>query len=81
MPSTLKKGGQILTDARMGRKSTNNQSGKEAQKAIIKKYGVVEMGENYYHRGDGDWQKYSIYKDGKRSGKHTNNPKRAHMSD
>jgi len=79
MPSGLKRGSSLRGKG----KATPTQTKAQARKAIQKKEGSVKNGARYYHRGRGNWTKYSEARDAK-----VNHPtrkgmrgKKGHMGD
>ncbi len=62
-------GRQIRDLKGRGQKITRSQTAAQAYNAVIQKYGEVQDGARYFHKGNGVWQKYSIENDSKRTGK------------
>ncbi len=71
----LVSGRLIKNKAKTGEKVTRSQSAKQALSAIIKKYGSVQDNVKYLHKGKGNWVKYSLANDRKRTGKLTSDIK------
>jgi len=71
----LVSGRLIKTRAKTGEKVTRSQSAKQALSAIIKKYGSIQDNVKYLHKGKGNWVKYSLANDRKRTGKVTSSLK------
>ncbi len=55
---------------------TRTQTAAQAHTAIVKKYGSIENAAKYMHKGAGNWVKYSIENDRKRTGKVTTDIKK-----
>ena len=87
MPSNMIKGSEILASANgRGKKIVDTQTAKQAVKNIKKKYGNVVKTGMYYHRGNGNWARYSKDLDAKRDTGIRANPKyrknkKAHKGD
>ena len=62
-------GRQIRLLASKGDKVTRSQTATNAIKAITAKYGSLKDEEKYFHLGKGNWRKYSLSNDKKRTGK------------
>lgn len=62
-------GRQIRLLASKGDKVTRSQTATNAIKAITAKYGSLKDEEKYFHLGTGNWRKYSLSNDKKRTGK------------
>ena len=73
MPSALIRGSVLKRLAKKKKpvKVTRTQTAKEAVRAIRAKYGRVQDGAYYYHRGRGNWAKYDVNRDRKRKSKPT----------
>ena len=71
----LYSGRKINELAKKKGKITRTQTALNAQKQIIKKYGKVVEGAKYSHKGKGNWIKYSLVNDRKRTGKTTDDIK------
>jgi len=55
---------------------TRTQTAAQAYNAIVKKYGEISQAAKYMHKGKGNWVKYSIENDRKRTGKTTTDIKK-----
>jgi len=55
---------------------TRTQTAGQAYTAIVKKYGEISQSAKYMHKGSGNWVKYSIENDRKRTGKTTTDIKK-----
>lgn len=67
----LYSGRQIKKASENRERITRTQTGTQALKAIVKKYGSIQDNSKYHHVGKGVWRKYSIKNDKKRTGKVT----------
>ena len=65
MPSDMFTGKTISEKAKKGKRLTRSQTAKQAASSIKKKYGSVAQTAKYYHRGNGEWAKYSPARDAK----------------
>lgn len=63
MPSNMFTGDSITKAAKGKKRILPTQTGAQAKKNIIKKYGSIAKTGKYYHRGNGDWAKYSAARD------------------
>ena len=72
----LYSGRQIKIKANVGGKLTLSQTAKQAAQAITKKYGTVEDRVKYMHKGKGNWVRYSLKNDKKRTGNVTTDLKK-----
>ena len=72
----LYSGRKINELAKKKGKITRTQTALNAQKQIIKKYGQVIESAKYLHKGKGEWVKYSLANDRKRTGKTTTDIKK-----
>jgi hypothetical protein len=59
-----------------GKNITRTQSGTSAYNAIVKKYGEINDSSKYMHKGNGEWVKYVIANDKKKTGKVTTDLKK-----
>jgi hypothetical protein len=50
-------------------KLTPSQTAKQAKSAITRKYGKVRVSEKYYHAGNGNWVRYSLSADRRKTAK------------
>lgn len=66
----------VMFSKERGFKITRTQTAKQAYSAIIKKYGEIVPNAKYQHKGKGNWVKYSLKNDKKRTGKTTTDIKK-----
>lgn len=64
----LYSGREIKASATKQSALTRTQTGKQALSAITAKYGQVVDNAKYFHKGKGEWHKYSLENDKKRTG-------------
>ena len=72
----LYSGRDIVARKANGEILTRTQTAASAYNAITKKYGDIIASAKYFHRGKGNWVRYSITNDRKRTGKTTNDIKK-----
>ena len=73
----LYSGRQIRINAgKRGHKLTRSQTAKQAYNSIIKKYGEIVDNAKYHHAGKGNWIRYTLANDRKRTGKVTTDVKK-----
>lgn len=72
----LYSGRDIVARKANGEILTRTQTAASAYNAITKKYGDISASAKYFHRGRGNWVRYSITNDRKRTGKTTNDIKK-----
>jgi len=72
----LYSGRDIVARKANGKMLTRTQTAASAYNAITKKYGDIIASAKYFHRGKGNWVRYSITNDRKRTGKTTNDIKK-----
>jgi hypothetical protein len=71
----LYSGREIKTAAVRGAGITRTQTGKQALASITQKYGAVVDNAKYFHKGKGEWHRYSFENDKKRTGSITTDMK------
>lgn len=64
----LYSGREIKTAATRSAGLTRTQTGKQALASIVSKYGSIVDNAKYFHIGKGEWRKYSLENDKKRTG-------------
>lgn len=64
----LYSGREIKTAATRSAGLTRTQTGKQALASIVSKYGSIVDNAKYFHKGKGEWRKYSLENDKKRTG-------------
>ena len=71
MSSRVFSGSTINKNASLKRtvKLTPSQTAKQAKSAITRKYGKVRVSEKYYHAGNGNWVRYSLSADRRKTAK------------
>ena len=69
--------GRVIIARKVSKGSlTRTQTAGQAYTAIVKKYGEISQSAKYMHKGSGNWVKYSIENDRKRTGKTTTDIKK-----
>jgi len=72
----LYSGRDIVARKANGEMLTRTQTAANAYTAITKKYGDISASAKYFHKGKGNWVRYSITNDRKRTGETTNDIKK-----
>lgn len=72
----LYSGRDIVARKANGEMLTRTQTAASAYNAITRKYGDISASAKYFHKGKGNWVRYSITNDRKRTGKTTNDIKK-----